>query len=59
VTNWRGEQFGGTEGRIHYAAGALSFVLYGQRVVTRNGMMFLGIAFYVALAITLVVLTGV
>lgn len=40
---WRGEQFGGAEGHIHSAAGSLSFVLDGQRVVTRTGLLFLGI----------------
>lgn len=56
MTNCCGEQFGGTEGRVHSAAGSLSFVLDGQRVVTRTGLLFLGIAFYIALAIALVVL---
>lgn len=53
---WRGEQFGGTEGRVHLAAGSLSFVLDGQRVVTRTGLLFLGIAFYVVLGISLVLM---
>ena len=47
---WRGEQFGGTEGRVHSAAGSLSFVLDGHRVVTRTGLLFLGIAFLSRLA---------
>ncbi|MGC1174574.1 hypothetical protein [Polaromonas sp.] len=46
---WRGEQLRGGEGRIHGPAGALSFVRDGRRVITDTGLLFFGIAFYVAL----------
>jgi hypothetical protein len=55
---WRGERFGGNEGRVHAMAGALSFKLDGQRVVTRSGLIFVGVAAYVA-AIALVVAASV
>lgn len=45
---WRGEPLFGNEGRIYGAAGALSFVRDGQRVITETGLMFVGLAFYVA-----------
>jgi hypothetical protein len=45
---WRSEPFLGNEGRIYGAAGALSFVRDGQRVITETGLMFVGLAFYVA-----------
>ena len=41
---WRGEALDGQEARIHSAAGALSFVRDGQRVLTRNGLALLGVA---------------
>ena len=41
---WRGEALDGQEARIHSAAGALSFVRDGQRVLTRNGLALLGLA---------------
>lgn len=46
---WRGEQARGREGRIHSAAGSLSFIRDGRRVVTLTGLLFTGILFYVAL----------
>lgn len=46
---WRGEKFFGDEGRRHSAAGALSFILEGRRVVTETGLLFVGITFYVVL----------
>ncbi len=46
---WRGEQLLGDEGRIHGAAGALSFVRDGRRVITDTGLLFVGISFYVVL----------
>ena len=48
---WRGEQLLGDEGRIHGAAGALSFVREGRRVITDTGLLFFGIAFYVVLIV--------
>lgn len=46
---WRGEPLGSDEGRIHGAAGGLSFVREGRRVITHTGQLFAGISFYVAL----------
>jgi hypothetical protein len=48
---WRGEQLRGDEGRIHGAAGALSFVRDGRRIITDTGLLFFGIAFYVVLLV--------
>lgn len=39
--HWRGER-GDNEGRIHGAAGALSFVRDGQRVLTDRSAAFVG-----------------
>lgn len=41
---WRGERVMKDEGRIHSAAGALSFVRDGQRVITCTGLSFVGFA---------------
>ena len=46
---WRGEPLFGEEGRIYGAAGALSFVRDGRRVITHTGLLFVGVAFYVVL----------
>jgi len=46
---WRGEPLFGDEGRIYGAAGALSFVRDGRRVITETGLLFVGVAFYVVL----------
>ena len=54
---WRGEPMFGDEARIHGAAGALSFVRDGRRVITETGLLFVGVVFYVvfvALIITVV-----
>lgn len=51
---WRGEQIQRKEGRIHSAAGSLSFVRDGQRVVTAGGLFFAGLVFYIALMFLLV-----
>ena len=52
--HWRGESLDGQEGRVHGAAGALSFVRDGHRVVTITGQLFVGIAFYVLLVAGLI-----
>jgi len=52
---WRGERFGSNEGRVNGMAGALSFKTDGQRVFTRNGLAFVGVAVYVAIAVALLV----
>ena len=44
---WRGEPLFGDEGRIYGAAGALSFVRDGRRVITDTGLLFVGVVFYV------------
>jgi len=44
---WRGEPLYGDEGRIYGAAGALSFVRDGRRVITETGLLFVGVVFYV------------
>lgn len=46
---WRGEHTRKSEGRIHAPAGALSFVHDGRRVITTNGLLFVGLGFYVVL----------
>lgn len=50
LRHWRSESLDGQEGRVHGAAGALSFVRDGHRVVTTTGQLFVGIAFYALLA---------
>jgi divalent metal cation (Fe/Co/Zn/Cd) transporter len=47
--HWRGEPLGSEESRIYGAAGGLSYVREGKRVITHTGQLFAGIAFYVAL----------
>jgi hypothetical protein len=51
---WRGELLLEDEGRIYSAAGALSFVRDGQRVITETGLLFIGIAFYVVLVVVVI-----
>lgn len=51
---WRGEKLLGDEGRIHGAAGALSFIRDGRRVVTDTGLLFFGITFYVVLFVAII-----
>ena len=46
---WRGENTEENEGKIYGAAGALSFVRDGQRVVTETGFSIAGVLFYVGL----------
>lgn len=46
---WRSERWGSDEARIFGAAGALSFRHEGKRVVTTNGLVFVGLLFYVLL----------
>jgi hypothetical protein len=48
---WRGERTLDNEGRIFGAAGALSFVREGQRVITETGLLLAGTAFATALVI--------
>ena len=43
---WRSESMMRNESGIHAAAGALSFVRDGRRVVTTTGQLMAGVAFY-------------
>ncbi|MCU4120237.1 hypothetical protein [Variovorax sp. N23] len=43
---WRSESMMGNESNVHAAAGALSFVRDGRRVVTVTGQQVAGMAFY-------------
>lgn len=56
---WRGEPLFGDEGRIFGAAGALSFVRDGQRVITETGLLFAGIASLIALALISMIISSV
>lgn len=51
---WRGEQTDKKEGKTHGAAGALSFIRNGQRVVTSTGLFLAGLIFYISLVLFLV-----
>ena len=46
---WRSESLRENESRVFAAAGALSFVREGQRVITSTGLVFAGLAFYILL----------
>jgi hypothetical protein len=46
---WLAEPLGSDEGRIYGAAGGLSYVREGKRVITHTGQLFAGIASFVAL----------
>ena len=48
---WRGEAMGGREALIHSRAGALSFVVDGQRVFTRAALALLGVVSLLMLAL--------
>jgi hypothetical protein len=55
---WRGERVRENEGRIYGAAGALSFVHEGQRVVTRMGLAFAGLVLCLLLGAVALALTS-
>lgn len=55
---WRSERWGSNEARALSAAGALSFRHEGQRVVTTNGLIVVGLLFYGVLAVLAVALAG-
>jgi hypothetical protein len=46
---WRSESIEENKGRIHGPAGAISFKRDGQRVITTDGVSFIGLAFYLGL----------
>jgi len=48
---WRSESLREDESRVFAAAGALSFVREGQRVITTTGLVFAGLAFYILLVV--------
>lgn len=50
---WRGENLASAEARIYGPAGALSFKHEGKRIITANGLLFVGICFYVVLVFLL------
>ena len=52
--HWRGERFRKGEAKIYGPAGALSFVRDGQRVITSNGLLLIGVGFYFFLVLGLV-----
>ena len=55
---WRGEPLFGDEGRIYGAAGALSFVRDGTRVITETGLSLVGGAFYLALLVAIIAMAA-
>lgn len=50
---WRGERLTTDEYKIHSAAGALSFVVDGQRVISHIGLLFVGVVTTIATVILL------
>ena len=48
---WRSESVRENESRVFAAAGALSFLRAGQRVITATGLVFAGLAFYILLVL--------
>ena len=48
---WRSESLRENESWVFAAAGALSFVREGQRVITTTGLVFVGLAFYLLLVV--------
>ncbi len=55
---WLGEPLFGVEGRIYGAAGALSFVRDGRRVIFDTGLLLVGVAFYVVLLAVIIALVA-
>ncbi len=55
---WRSERRGSNEARTWSAAGALSFRHEGQRVVTTNGLILVGLLFYALFAALAVAFSG-
>lgn len=55
---WRGEKASKGESRVLAPAGALSFRHDGVRVVTHTGLPFVGILFYIGLAVSLLTLSS-
>ena len=48
---WRSEPLREDENRVFAAAGALSFVREGRRVITNTGLIFAGLTFYILLVV--------
>lgn len=55
---WRSEKFLGDEARLYSGAGSFSFLHEGQRVITNNGLLYFGIAFYILLGFGISALIG-
>lgn len=55
---WRSESLREDESRVFAAAGALSFVRDGRRVITTTGAVFAGVAFYLLLGVLLLAYAG-
>ncbi len=54
---WRGEYSEEKEGRIFGPSGSLAFVRDGRRVVTRTGLMLIGLAFYFVVIVAAVMVS--
>jgi hypothetical protein len=54
--HWRGEHLSTDEYKVHSAAGALSFLVEGKRVVSHIGLLFVGVATTTAIIILLLVM---
>lgn len=52
---WRGEKISSNEGRIYSSAGSLWFRREGRVVVAFNGLLFVGIIFYVLLVVSVAI----
>ena len=55
---WRSESLFGNESSIHAAAGALSFVREGRRVITVTGQQLLGMLFYGLLTVPIILMAS-
>lgn len=49
--SWRGEAWGGDEGRHYAPAGSLSFVLQGRRIITYHGLFGAGLMAWVMVVV--------
>lgn len=56
---WRGQDLSSKEHLVYGPAGALSFRRDGQRVLTHDGLLFVGVLFYGVLTLGLFSLTKV
>lgn len=49
--HWQSDSMVNEKGRIYAAAGGLSYLRDGQRFVTNTGLLLIGFAFYVGVAL--------